>query len=38
VRDTQLERAEDYLKGQILYRERAGKLRPTEQKVAAQRE
>lgn len=38
VRDTQLDRAEDYLKGQIVYRDRAAKLRPSEQQVAAQRD
>lgn len=38
VRDRQLERAQDYLKGQIVYRERSAQLRPLEQQVASQRD
>lgn len=38
VRDVQLDRAIDYLKGQIIYPERASKLQPAETQVAAQRE
>jgi carboxyl-terminal processing protease len=38
VRDVQLDRALDYLKGQILYPERASRLSNDETKVAAQRD
>ena len=38
VRDSQLERAQDYLKGQIVYRERVEAIRPKEKQIAAQRD
>ena len=38
VRDVQLDRAFDYLKGQILYPERASRLQNSHTQVAAQRE
>jgi carboxyl-terminal processing protease len=37
VRDLQLERAQDYLKGIIVYRDRAGKHQPVEKQLAAER-
>lgn len=38
VRDVQLDRAMDYLKGQIIYPERASRLQKNETQIAAQRE
>lgn len=38
VRDSQLERAQDYLKGQIVYRDRVETIRPGEKQIAAQRD
>jgi carboxyl-terminal processing protease len=38
VRDSQLERAQDYLKGQIVYRDRVETIRPVEKQIAAQRD
>ena len=38
VRDVQLDRAMDYLKGQLIYPERASRLKASDTKVAAQRD
>ena len=38
IHDVQLERAEDYLKGVILYRDRASHRKPAHQQLASQKQ